>query len=101
MADLEEYRGNRQSLQTLKSKNRELEKARIIISELRAELYKREYEWRVSEHEIQLVNTQLQRHIESAELCKLAKELVHQPSKYADMIRTMRERSELQSTLVN
>jgi hypothetical protein len=54
-----------------------------------------EYEWRVSEREIQLVNTQLHRPIESAGLYNLAKELVRHPSKYADIIRTMRERSAL------
>jgi hypothetical protein len=49
MADLEEYRRNRPLLETLKSKNMELEKAMTIIFELRAKLYKRDYERRVSE----------------------------------------------------
>lgn len=101
MAHLEEFMRNRPLVETLKSKNMELEKARTQIFELRAELYKREYVWRVSEHEIQLVNTQLERPIESAGLYNLAKELVHHPSKYADIIRTMRERSALHSTLTN
>jgi hypothetical protein len=47
-------------VETLKSKNMELEKARTQIFELRAELYKRDYEWCVSDHEIQLVNTKLE-----------------------------------------
>jgi hypothetical protein len=104
-ADLEEYRsnsGNRPSLHTSKSKNIELEKARAQIYELRWQLYKRtKNEWRVSDHEIQLVNAQLQRPIEHAELYKLAEDLFHHPSKYVDMIRTMREPPELQSTLAN
>jgi hypothetical protein len=89
MADLEEFRRNRPLMETLKSKNIELEKASTQIYELRAELYKREYEWRVSEHEIQIVNKELERPIESAGLYNLAKDLVHHPSKYAG-IRTMR-----------
>jgi hypothetical protein len=99
MADLEEFKRNRPLVQTLKSKNMELEKARAQIFELSAELYKRNYEWRVSEHEIELVNTKLERPIESAGLYNLAKELVRHPSKYADIIKTMRERSALHSTL--
>ena len=39
--------------------------------------------------------------IESAELYNLAKELFRHPSKYADIIRNIRERSELQSTPTN
>jgi len=39
--------------------------------------------------------------VESAGLYNLAKELVHHPSKYADIITTMRERSALHSTLTN
>jgi hypothetical protein len=101
MADPQEYRRNRPSVETLKSKNMELEKARTQIFELHAELYKRNYEWRVSEHEIQLVNRKLERPIESAGLYNLAKELVRHPSKYADIIKTMRERSALHTTLTN
>jgi hypothetical protein len=101
MADLEEFRRNRPLAEALKSKNMELEKAETIIYELRFESYKRDFEWRVSEHEIQLVNTQLERPIESEGLYKLAQELVHHPSKYADIIRTMCERSTLHSTLTN
>ena len=66
MADLEEFRKNRPLAESL-SKNMELEKSRTIFK-LRAKLHKREYEWRVSEHEIQLVNTKLEQPIESAAL---------------------------------
>jgi hypothetical protein len=48
MADLEEFRRNRPLVKTLKSKDMELEKSGIIISELRAKLYKRDYERRAS-----------------------------------------------------
>jgi hypothetical protein len=40
MADLEEFRRNRQLEETLYSKDMELKKSRTIISELHAELYK-------------------------------------------------------------
>jgi hypothetical protein len=48
MADLEEFRRNRPLVETLKSKDMELEKSGIIIFELRAKLYKRDYERRAS-----------------------------------------------------
>lgn len=48
MADLEEFRRNRPLVETLKSKDMELEKSGIIISELRYKLYKRDYERRAS-----------------------------------------------------
>jgi hypothetical protein len=48
MADLEEFRRNRPLVETLKSKDMELEKSGIIISESRYKLYKRDYEGRGS-----------------------------------------------------
>lgn len=101
MTDLEELRRNRPLLENLKSKDMELEKQSIKLFNLGAERYKTEYQWRVRVDELLLVNTELEPPIESAELCNLAKELVHHPSKYVDIIRTMRERSALHSTLTN
>ena len=98
ITDLEEYRRNRPLIETLKANNLELEKAKKRLFDLEAELFKRQQERSVSNSEFELVNTELKPSIESAELYNLAKELFHHPSKYADMIRNMRERSELQST---
>jgi hypothetical protein len=101
ITDLEEYRRNRPLIETLKANNLELEKSKKRISDLEAELFKRQQEWSASNSEFELVNTELKPPIESAELYNLAKELFHHPSKYADIIRNMRERSELQSTPTN
>ena len=105
MTDLEEFRRNKPPLKTLKAKDIELKSLRkrmnYLEDELIGEQAKREtseYEWFVSEHEMKLVNIELERPIEVTELSKLAKDLLHSPSKYADIIRTMRQRSELQST---
>ncbi len=57
-----------------------------------------EYEWFVFDHEMKLVNKDLERPLDVTELSELAKVLLHHPSKYSDSIRTMRQRSELQST---
>ena len=101
ITELEEYRRNRPLIETLKAKNLELEKAKKQIFDLKAELFKRQYEWSASSYEHDLVNIELKPPIESGELYNLAKELYLHPSKHADVIRTMRERSELQSTPTN
>jgi hypothetical protein len=95
MTGLEEYRINRPLTEIFKAKEQELARAKIRILDMSAKMHKMEYEWRISQHEFQLVNSELGRFIESAELYNLAKELVRHPSKYVDIIRTMRERSEL------
>ena len=101
ITDLEEYRMNRPLIETLKANNLELEKAKKRLFDLEAELFKRQQEWSASNSEFELVNTELKPPIESAELYNLAKDLYLHPSKYADIIRNMRERSELQSTPTN
>jgi hypothetical protein len=105
MNELDEFRRNMPLLETLKAKDIELKSVRKRMNYLEGELIgeqaKREiseYEWFVSEHEMKLVNKELEWPIEVTELSKLAKDLLHHPSKYADIIRTMRQRSELQST---
>ena len=101
ITELEEYMRNRPLIETLKTNNLELEKAKKRISDLEAELFKRQEEWSASKSEFELVNTELKPPIESAELYNLAKDLYLHPSKHADVIRTMRQRSELQSTPTN
>jgi hypothetical protein len=104
MNDLEEFRKNRPQLETLKSKEIELRNVRKRMNyferELSVEQAKREfaeYEWSVSEYEMELINNELDRPIEVTELSELSMDLYHRPSKYADVIRSMRQRSELQS----
>jgi hypothetical protein len=101
VADLEEYRRNRPLIETLKTKDVELEREREQRIHLQAKLFEKEYEWAVPGHEFTQVNEELERPIDTPELYKLVKDLLHHPSKYPDIIRTMRERSELQSTLTN
>ena len=93
ITELEEYRRNRPLVETLKAKNLELEKTSKRIFDLKAELFKRQYEWSASNYEFDLVNMELKPPIESGELYNLAKDLYLHPSKHADVIRTMRQRS--------
>jgi hypothetical protein len=86
ITELEEYRRNRPLIETLKAKNLELEKARKQIFDLKAELFKRQYEWSASSYEHEVVNIELKPPVESAELYNLAKELYLHPSKYVDEI---------------
>jgi hypothetical protein len=101
MTDLEEYRRNRPLIETLKAKNLELEKTKKRIFDLEAELFKRQQEWSASNYEFDLVNIELKPPIESAELYNLAKNPYLHPSKHADVIRTMRQRSGPQAALVD
>jgi hypothetical protein len=122
VADLEEYRRNRPLIETLKTKDEELERERkrtinleaeLLEKDeelererkrtinLEAELLEKEKEWSIHEDEIKRINGGLEIPIDPPELYELAKDLFHHPSKYPDVIRTMRERSELQSTMTN
>jgi hypothetical protein len=108
MTDLEEFRRNKPLQESLKAKDIELKSVRKRMNYLEGELIgeqtKREiseYDCFVSEHEMKLVNKELEQPIEVTELSKLAKDLLHHPSKYSDILRTMRQRSELQSTSSN
>ncbi|MGC1927396.1 MAG: hypothetical protein WA667_00350 [Candidatus Nitrosopolaris sp.] len=101
ITDLEEYRRNRPLIETLEANNLELEKAKKRIFDLEAELFKRQQEWSASNSEFELVNTELKPPIESAELYNLAKDLYLHPSKHADVIRNMRQRSGPQGALVD
>jgi hypothetical protein len=105
MTDLEEFRRNQPLLETLKAKDIELKSVRKRTNYLQGELIDErakgeisEYESFVSEHEMKLVNKALEAPIDVTELSELAKDLLHHPSKYSDIIRTMRQRSELQTT---
>ena len=98
VADLEEYRRSRPLIETLKAKDEELERER---ERREAELLEKEYEWSIHEDEIKRINEGSEIPIDPPELYELAKDLFHHPSKYPDVIRTMRERSELQSTMTN
>jgi hypothetical protein len=66
-----------------------------------AELFGKNYEWCVIEKEMTQVNEELEKPIDYTELYNLSKDLVHRPSKYPDIVRIMRERSELHPTLAN
>jgi hypothetical protein len=101
ITELEEYRRNRPLIETLKAKNLELEKARKQIFDLKAELFKRQYEWSASSYEHDVVNIELKPPIKSAELYNLAKELYLHPSKHVDVIRTMRQRPGPKAALVD
>ena len=101
ITELEEYRRNRPLIETLKAKNLELEKARKQIFDLKAELFKRQYEWSASSYEHDVVNIELKPPIESAELYNLAKELYLHPSKHVDVIRAMRQRSGPKAAVVD
>ena len=94
--DLEEYRKNKP---LLAAKDVELERAMKRMKHLELELFEKEYEWSVSEHEIERLNQGLEMSIDVNELGKLAEDLFHHPSKYADIIRTMHQRSKLQAAL--
>jgi hypothetical protein len=91
MTDLEEYRRSRPLVETLKAKDMELERERERRIHSERELVTLEYEWRGSQREIELVNEELERPIEIAELYELAKDLFLHASKYADVIRTIRQ----------
>ena len=56
ITELEEYRRNRPLIETLNAKNLELEKAKKQIFDLKAELFKKQYEWSASSYEHDLVN---------------------------------------------
>jgi DNA repair ATPase RecN len=91
MTDLEEYRRNRPLIETLKAKDMELKRARRQITGLEAEVHTRNYESSVIKHEMREVNGDLERPIDYTELCDIAKDLVHYPSKYPDLIGIIRE----------
>lgn len=91
MTDLEEYNRNRPLVETLKAKDMELEKERERRIHSERELVTLEHEWCGSQHEIELVNEELELPIEFAELYDLAKDLFLHASKYADVIRTIRQ----------
>jgi hypothetical protein len=101
VADLEEYRRNRPLIETLKTKDEELERERKRTMNLEAALLEKEKEWSIHEDEIKRINGRLEIPIDPPELYELAKDLFHHPSKYPDVIRTMPEPSELQFTLTN
>ncbi|MGC2569953.1 MAG: hypothetical protein WA364_00465 [Candidatus Nitrosopolaris sp.] len=101
VADLEEYRRNRPLIESLKTKDEELERERKRTINLEAELLEKEKEWSIHEDEIKRINGGLEIPIDPLELYELSKDLFHHPSKYPDLIRTMRERSELQSSMTN
>jgi hypothetical protein len=60
-----------------------------------------EYVNNETDYELDLVNIELKLHVESGELYNLAKDLYLHPSKYADVIRTLRQRFGPQSALVD
>ena len=101
VADLEEYRRNRPLIETLKAKDEELERERERRINLESELLEKENEWSIHEDEVKRINEGLEIPIDPPELYELAKDLFHHPSKYPDVIRTMRERSGPQAALVD
>jgi len=90
MTDLEEFRRDKHLLEALRGK--------VYFAGEEAKREISEYEWFVSDHEMKLINKELEQPIGVTELTELAKDLLHHPSKYAEIIRTLRQRSELAST---
>jgi hypothetical protein len=89
MTDFEEFRRDKHLLEALRGK--------VYFAGEEAKREISEYEWFVSDHEMKLINKGLEQTIGVTELTELAKDLLH-PSKYADIIRTLRQRSELPPT---
>jgi hypothetical protein len=68
------------------------------LTEERNKRITKKYEWLVSEHELDEANEILVYHessepIRSEELYKLANDLFRQPSRYVDVIKTLRDRN--------
>jgi hypothetical protein len=67
------------------------------LEEVKTELTFKKHEWMVIEPELHKTNEQLPNYgsfklLDAPELYQLAQELYHSPSKYVDVIKTMRER---------
>jgi predicted nucleic acid-binding Zn-ribbon protein len=68
------------------------------LEEVKTELTFKKHEWMVIEPELDKTNEQLANYgsssklLDAPELYQLAQELYHSPSKYVDIIKTMRER---------
>ena len=84
--------------QTNRQQNK-LEKAERHIKHLKKELrneqnmnFRIKYSRLVSEYELKEANELLDRRIEPTELREIADEIYHNPSKYTDIIREIRER---------
>jgi transcriptional regulator with XRE-family HTH domain len=99
MDDLEEYRRNEPLVETIKSQQNKLEKAKRHINNLEKELsnerlknFRFEYSLLISEYELNEANKLLGRPIEPSELGEIADEIYHNPSKYTDIISEIRER---------
>ena len=99
MNDLDEYRRNKPLVETIKSQQNKLEKAKAQIQYLKKELCNEQnknfgikYSQLVSENELNEANKILDRRIEPSELREIADEIYHNPSKYTDIISEIRER---------
>jgi transcriptional regulator with XRE-family HTH domain len=96
---LEKYRRNEPLVETIKSQQNKLEKAERHIDDLKKELrneqnmnFRIKYSLLISENELNEANKILDRRIEPSELREIADEIYHNPSKYTDIIREIRER---------
>jgi hypothetical protein len=99
MNDLDEYRRNKPLVETVKSQQNKIEKAKGQINYLKEELCNEQlknFEFKcsrlVSEDELNEANKLLDRRIEPSELREIADEIYHNPSKYTDIISEIRER---------
>jgi hypothetical protein len=99
MNDLDEYRRNKPLVETVKSQQNKIEKAKGQINYLKEELCNEQlknFEFKcsrlVSEYELTEANNLLDRRIEPSELREIADEIYHNPSKYTDIISEIRER---------
>jgi hypothetical protein len=99
MDDLDEYKRNKPLIETIKSQQNKLEKAKRWIDYLVKELcneqsknFRFEYSLLISEDELNEANKLLDRPIEPSELREIADEIYHNPSKYTDIISEIRER---------
>jgi beta-lactamase class A len=98
MNDLEEYRRNKPLVETIKSQQNKLEKAKRQIDYLEKELsnerfknFEFEYSRLIPEYQLKQANKILDRPIEPGELREIADEIYHKPGEYADIIALIRK----------
>jgi hypothetical protein len=103
LRDLEDYKENKPIIDTLVEVQLERAQMAAEMDQLREQVVKernekitQKYEWMLPEHELKEANNQLinqsSRPIRYDELYRLANDFFRQPSKYVDVIETLRER---------
>jgi hypothetical protein len=104
LRDLKNYKNDKPVMDTLETQEelaniaKERDWLRGQLTEERNKRITKKYEWSVSEHELDEANEILVDHessepIRSEELYKLANDLLRQPSRYVDVIKSLRDRN--------